>query len=1029
MNFPPVFRANKRKTFIGFILIALIFLLSTRADELRAQGGEEEIVNDWAPVCRLNTEQMYPGFNPAVKGVDKTTNVLAGCSWALTHSRSEKWLNTPLASGMRANAFRVVFDGLLADEDAAVIVVSVMWEDEFGIQVKNFEVSLTGGWGTYDISGFMSRWGYINKATIYVKNDYILDSKVYLDNIQIIATTAPTPTPSPTATTTPSRTATPTATTSPTPIPTICSDEEEISDWVTVWTGNKYLDGDFTGDDWLAVQVPDPGRHPYWLHAFNETIDQSKPNSGPLKLRTNKSGPNLPDACTVDLSNGYQNTGCSWLHMSAQGRGKLWITSFQVKYRFENTCTTPVPTSPPNNATSTATPSTTPTALSDLELTATAVARGTGTAEAGNGNATATAAAGNGNATATARAGTVGADGTATAEAANGNATATARASAVAGGKDPLPPKECTNYAWACSPSSGGGKVCNYSGMEPDPNCEEYTNGIGETFWRCEPGYVPPDNLCKAPGGGGDDGGGGGVKPPPDPPPVKFCECSFENYRKTAKNLLWPFNHIAGYVIDILCAITEFYDMVNLRFGCIFTYIQNVFSWLWSDGGRVISWSAGYVSTLAKNSPVMMSTVVTPVIGFVSYKIDDMVWQVGEIVETGTTALAKRSNSVSWMMRSYTKYAITTVSFVIRSAARFVIGAFMSVMGFIAAYFGIIAAVVAGVLLGVVIWLLVFAPELAAPLVAMLPQFVLDFLFGAYLGILIFRVALTDAAVWGINTLWKVAWRIAKLLWRLRNVGNTLDYLRELLNQTVGDFGSTFLENLTVSIWTLINMIGPLFDQLMAVLRWLWPLIMFVNPVLGLLYGAVAWAWGFQAFIQAMISSLVDLMLWGFTNPLMLYEYLTRLLPLLVDVFLIQLNSFLEWLTFWQKWAVPWLTANLPNPRLMLMPISLIPALLMKIPPLVLGIFELVWGSVKLAWLIINAMFDGIRLAFSVPDGLIILPVCTAHPDPWCAFYAGIGALNEVTAETIFLPLFMVGMIVTTIYVIWRNLVELFSVL
>jgi len=110
----------------------------------------------------------------------------------------------------------------------------------------------------------------------------------------------------------------------------------------------------------------------------------------------------------------------------------------------------------------------------------------------------------------------------------------------------------------------------------------------------------------------------------------------------------------------------------------------------------------------------------------------------------------------------------------------------------------------------------------------------------------------------------------------------------------------------------------------------------------------------------------------------------------------------------------------------------------LQLPYTIMSLFfsllGLMWAAIQWVWVNVVSVghtpltfyqaFDtGINSAAYDP-----LTGCAVDPTFWCIFLAGVQIINQTTSHSIFYPIIIVGMILSTIVILWQNLTELFDI-
>jgi hypothetical protein len=154
---------------------------------------------------------------------------------------------------------------------------------------------------------------------------------------------------------------------------------------------------------------------------------------------------------------------------------------------------------------------------------------------------------------------------------------------------------------------------------------------------------------------------------------------------------------------------------------------------------------------------------------------------------------------------------------------------------------------------------------------------------------------------------------------------------------------------------------------------------------------------------------------------------------LAMKVALAQLIALMDLLKYMQTAPLTWLKNLIDTllgtlTQLLTQLSSIIPPTIITMLNLAKAMFNLWWYWFNYPYYIMIAFWNGIEAGFNM-QGYTIIPVCTVHPDPWCSFYYAVQMLNAVASQTFLLPFFLVGMLVVTLYVLQKNVEELWNAL
>ena len=695
----------------------------------------------------------------------------------------------------------------------------------------------------------------------------------------------------------------------------------------------------------------------------------------------------------------------------------------------------------------------TPCPACNLKSTATAQANATATANSNNqqatatansgtasNNATMTATAANGNATATAGANATAGNNltatansgnaTATATANSGNATATAGANATSGavtvtpctGYGPggtscngwaTPPKQCDNnrYAWFGTDSNNSSPHYITNPPWTDPNCPEGDGGFGGPVGICPVGYVPSDQNCwlstptpyvtavpATPVPGSRD---------PAPGAEECCTPILLQYIGYLKFGFLDFD----WLIYGLCAIYRAIISLSEMLGCW----PHIFRLYWNEFWRVVDTYPGeYLNRLYYNWYGSSNGMVQ--------------WAFAGMAEI-LLVIGGKIAAAEYVAQTALTTSLTTTRIFFQVGwveVEVIYNGLIVNMGNSWTYIPFYPLQVALRAFRVIslIWeLLQSAPEwnaynfnvdlhnLTQPVINMAT----DLRMAIYL--------MFEGIFEGLKSGWV---SISNAFY------NALAWALSFMPKTISIIDiSTAIKNITIdliySAWLLANVFRVRIDDAISWLN------NFMNWQLPSVNAIVQWLYHFDIrnFIADLADAMIDNLLYATSEMLARFRELFRLTSLILRVAVAQIASFTRWLSWWQQTPMTWL-ANLTNPlpseALFLKAAQIIPQYISKLLNLITSMGNLWWYWFNYPYYIMIAFWSGIEAGFNV-QGYTIIPVCTAHPDPWCAFYYGIWTLNAVASQTFLLPFFLVGMLVVTLYVLQKNVEELWNAL
>lgn len=1018
-------------------LISLIILIFVPSSSLAQEPSPYNLLNgSWSIICS-GGQPLSSLFN--CDGDDNHGS--PNGSWRLPLDGA--WKRTPNVQAEASEiaiAFSMNRGGMC---EVAYVDAYLTWEETNSqtgasvIKTKTYTgmSNISDGWMRYNLEAIAVAYPWrITSAQIHFKNTSFDCPNIYIDNIDILGKRPELPTPTATVVVQMTPSSTPTSATvcnSTTPVPTACSTQNlygQTKEWAysesVNFTGHEVL----LGEDILVTGSTYTGVY--------RIFDSSCATGVNLLFRAPDGSANYSTASAF-LAAGWISTNKMWMKTNTSGRTCYTVSSYRIlQYdQIVTTCSPVIPTvttcvtstPPPAPATTTAT--TTPiTGTAAANASATALhgeiygtATGTPNAPATGVAGTATSQSGSGDATATANSGNSGADATATAQ--RGNIEATRQAGATAVANAPGPPKECwgffsdssknyTNYNWTCENILSGNPTCFYwrDAEVDDANCQLDYKTFGAV--RCPVGYVPPDNLCFSNGGGGTGPIATGTpQPAPNPIPGPSCStlCSFDSYRSSVEDMWFPFNYIGRYMVEGFCLIETILTYINETLGCIPGIIGAWAAYMVLESKNYLSYSVllgtiyienfmwnpiNYLSEFfyyfnADLMAMMRGGVALVAIGIVATEaqLSQGLAAVISILMGGqNTALALAAEAKASAMVIEGVVVTTTTATTTSSLAAAAASAGLSPLGLaLVLGFGFMAMIVAQLLF-------VFSLKAIEYMIAVSFVWAIDFAF--YAAELLIAIGTA-----GINSL-------LNLLRAILNMLRWIYRIYQMINWLLPQIADFFIPAIQRIIDIMIE-IGNITIELGRELIWL--IINLINEMIAMLMELYSLMIAMFQFLYAQLGT-----------------WLNIALPLLRGFFEIQLPALLRslqtWLEFFATYPLtlplPWLTQFIE-----------ILGQWLRIPfELPLLLWPIIWPMVSYPWAMLTMFWYGFQIGLQA-QAYDLIPKCTVHPDPWCGFYAGIDALDQITSQTIFMPLFLIGLLFTTLWVAWKNMTELWEAL